>query len=65
MGLQEYDEKCEKIQGLFEQFNEMASGGREGRGSKTRALKARKLSMEITNELKDFRSESIANDKAK
>ena len=65
MGLQEYDERCEKVKDLFEQFNEMASGGREGRGSKTRALKARKLSMEITNELKNFRSDSIANDKDK
>ncbi len=63
--LPQYDESAEKIKGLFESFNELAEGGKDGRGSKTKALQARKLSMEITNELKDFRSLSIENDKQK
>ena len=63
--LQEYSEMVEKLGKSFEAFKIAADGGKEGRGSKTRALEARKLSMEITNDLKDFRALSIANDKAK
>lgn len=63
--LPEYDAIMEQVAKTMERFNEAAEGGKEGRGSKTRALEARKLSMQLTNELKDFRALSIANDKAK
>jgi len=63
--LEEYGAMLESLKESFEAFEEAAAGGKEGRGSKTRALEARKLSMTITNQLKDFRSLSIANDKAK
>jgi len=65
MSLPEYNESVETLREAFEEFVEMAEGGKEGRGSKTKALKARKLSMAIANQLKDFRSFSISNDKAK
>lgn len=63
--LQEYQEQLEKIHSTMDAFKEAAEGGKEGRGSKTRALEARKLSMQLTNELKDFRVISINNDKNK
>lgn len=65
MSLPEYDSQLEVIRETFEKFEEMANGGKEGRGSKTKALTARKLSMDLTNKLKDFRSISIKNDKLK
>ena len=49
----------------FTSFSEAAEKGKEGRGSRTKALEARKLSMNITNKLKDFRALSISNDKVK
>jgi len=61
----EYGSMLEALKESFEAFETAAEGGKEGRGSKTRALEARKLSMQITNQLKDFRALSIANDKAK
>lgn len=60
-----YDESVSELNELFSKFAENAEGGKEGKGSKTKSLQARKLSMEITNKLKDFRALSIANDKAK
>lgn len=60
-----YDAKCQEVKSKFEEFSEAAEKGREGHGSKTHALKARKLSTEIAMLLKDFRAISIANDKAK
>jgi hypothetical protein len=60
-----YTETISELGGLFESFKENAELGVEGRGSKTKALQARKLSMEITNKLKDFRSLSITNDRSK
>lgn len=61
----EYDESVEDLKACFESFLEFAEAGKEGRGSKTKALSARKMSMEIGNKLKDFRALSITNDKNK
>lgn len=60
-----YAKAVETLVEDFKQFSEAAELGKTGRGSKTRALEARKLSMTITNNLKDFRALSVANDKAK
>jgi len=65
MSLIEYDESLEKLVESFTKFAELAELGKEGRGSKTKALQARKLSMEIGNKLKDFRAFSIQNDRDK
>jgi len=65
MSLIEYDESVENLKEAFNSFTELAEGGKDGRGSKTKALQARKLSMLLGNQLKDFRSLSISNDKAK
>lgn len=60
-----YDESIEGLKVAFESFLELAAAGKEGRGSKTKALAARKMSMEIGTKLKDFRVLSITNDKDK
>ncbi len=65
MSLIEYDESVEILKEAFNSFAELAEGGKDGRGSKTKALQARKLSMALGNQLKDFRALSIANDKSK
>jgi hypothetical protein len=65
MSLIEYDESVESLKESFNSFTEMADGGKDGRGSKTKALQARKLSMAISDQLKNFRALSISNDKAK
>ena len=65
MSLIEYDESVESLKEAFDAFAELAEGGKDGRGSKTKALQARKLSMQLGNQLKDFRSLSISNDKSK
>lgn len=62
--LPEYDGAINSLKETFEAFNEVATAGREGRGCKTNALKARKLSMKITEDLKDFRKLSITNDRS-
>jgi hypothetical protein len=62
---EEYTKAVETLAEDFVQFFEAAKGGKSGRGSKTKALQARKLSMTITNNLKEFRALSVANDKAK
>jgi len=54
-----------ELKGTIESFVGAAEAGTEGRGSKTKALEARKLSMKLTNDLKDFRKVSIENDKNK
>ncbi len=65
MSLPEYDESVGTLKESFDAFVELAEGGKDGRGSKTKALKARKMSMMLANQLKDFRSLSISNDKSK
>ncbi len=65
MSLIEYDESIESLKEAFDAFSELAEGGKDGRGSKTKALQARKLSMQLGNQLKDFRALSITNDKSK
>lgn len=65
MSTVEYDESVEQLKKDFDSFLEFAEAGKEGRGSKSKALSARKMSMEISNKLKDFRALSIDNDKQK
>jgi hypothetical protein len=65
MSTVEYDESVEQLKEAFNSFLEFAEAGKEGRGSKTKALSARKMSMDISTKLKDFRALSIANDKNK
>lgn len=65
MSLPEYDAIVEKLNTTMDEFKEFAEGGKDGRGSKSKALQARKLSMRLTSELKEFRAESIKNDKSK
>ncbi len=62
---EQYDGMLTTLRETFEDFMDEAEKGKEGRGSKTSALKARKLSSKLANGLKDFRSLSIDNDKAK
>lgn len=62
---EKYDEMLKSLRETFEDFMEEAEKGKEGRGSKSSALKARKLSSKIGNDLKDFRAISIDNDKNK
>jgi len=63
--LPEYESLVETLKTTVDEFFDAAEGGKEGRGSKTKALAARKLSMKLTNDLKEFRALSISNDKAK
>lgn len=65
MSVIEYDESVEGLKESFNAFLELAEGGKDGRGSKTKALQARKLSMKLGEKLKDFRALSIVNDKSK
>jgi len=58
-----YTDQVAKIKSTIEAFTVSADQGESGRGSKTRSLEARKLSMQLTNELKEFRTISITNDK--
>jgi len=60
-----YGKLLEALREQFENFMDEAEKGKEGRGSKTCALKARKISSQMANMFKDFRALSIANDKAK
>jgi len=62
---EKYDAMIAGLRETFEDFMDEAEKGKEGRGSKTSALKARKLSTKIANDLKDFRALSIQNDKTK
>jgi len=62
--LDEYKPTVESLQETWNEFKEAADSGAEGRGCKTNALKARKLSMKLTEELKEFRKTSIANDRS-
>lgn len=58
-----YDEILGQIKDLTTAFITEAESGKEGRGSKTHALAARKLSLKVANAMKEFRSISIKNDK--
>ena len=51
-----YDSALTTLRETFEDFMEEAEKGKEGRGSKSSALKARKLSTKLGNDLKDFRA---------
>jgi len=62
---EKYQDMVNGLKVLFEQFEESAQNGKEGRGSKKHALNARKLSVNLSAKLKDFRVASIANDKEK
>jgi len=62
---EQYDAMLAGLRETFEDFMDEGEKGKDGRGSKTSALKARKLSTKLANDLKDFRSLSISNDKAK
>lgn len=62
---EKYDGMVTGLREIFEDFMDEAEKGKEGRGSKTSALKARKLSTKLATDLKDFRSLSIQNDKIK
>lgn len=59
-----YQEKIDTIGKLYREFLREANQGEAGRGSKGHALKARKLSTQLANELKEYRRVSIANDKS-
>lgn len=61
--MSEYQTQVEKIMNMVNEFKAEADQGESGRGSKGHSLKARKLSTQITNELKEYRRVSIANDK--
>lgn len=61
----EYQKKVNELKDLFDEFMDEADKGKEGRGSKTAALKSRKLSTSLAYQLKEFRSLSIANDRSK
>lgn len=62
--LEGYNPTVGSLQTTWDEFKEAADAGSEGRGCKTNALKARKLSMKLTEELKDFRKVSIDNDRS-
>jgi len=62
--LDEYKPVVESLETTWNEFKEAADAGAEGRGCKTSALKARKLSMKLTEELKEFRKTSISNDRS-
>jgi len=63
--MSDYDSMVESLTETWNEFVANAQEGKEGRGSKTKALAARKASMKLSNDLKDFRSASIANDREK
>jgi hypothetical protein len=58
-----YSEKVEKIKEVYTAFMNEAELGETGRGCKAHALSARKLSVKLANELKEYRPLSIKNDK--
>ena len=60
-----YNETVETLETTVTEFINEAKAGAEGRGSKTSAAKARKLSNQLTRDLKDFRKLSVENDKTK
>lgn len=61
--MSEYRTKLEEIYTMIDEFKNEAEQGEDGRGSKGHSLKARKLSNQITKELKEFRRVSIDHDK--
>ena len=58
-----YDEMIGQLKDLYATFITEAEMGKEGKKCKTHSLKARKVSTELANKLKDYRSLSIKNDK--
>ena len=56
-----YQEFIDKLQEKFKSFVIEATAATK---NKAAALRARKLSMELRNDLKDFRTVSVANDQA-
>lgn len=62
---EKYSEMVANLKQSFDEFIDEATKGKEGRGSKGNALNARKISTKISTMLKDFRAESIKNDKEK
>lgn len=62
---EQYAQFVDKLKSELNEFLTLAEEGKGGRGSKTKALAARKLSMKIASSLKGFRALSIQNDKAK
>ncbi len=60
-----YDELVGKIKEVMSAFITEAEMGKEGKGSKAHSLVARKLSLQATSSLKDFRKVSLDNDKTK
>jgi len=60
-----YNAQVDALKADMEAFIEAAEAGADGRGSKVKALAARKLSSKIGKSMKEFRSISVANDKAK
>ncbi len=59
-----YKPTVESLQSTWDEFKEAADSACEGRGCKSKALKARKFSMKLTEDLKSFRKISIENDKS-
>lgn len=55
-----YNEVLEKLQDKFKSFVVEATAGQKNQAA---ALRARKLSMELRNDLAEFRKSSIDNDK--
>jgi len=60
-GEAKYNEYLENLKGKFNSFVMEAEAGKANKSS---ALRARKLSMQLRTELKDFRAVSTANDKS-
>jgi len=58
----DYAEFLKELKGTIESFVNAADAGTTNKGQ---ALAARKLSMKLTIDLKNFRKASIANDKKK
>ena len=63
--LDEYKTFVTELKETSDEFFGACEEGAEGRGSKTKALQARKLSMKMADGLKQFRALSIKNDKSK
>ena len=62
--MEEYTNAVNGLKAKMEQFMSIAAAAAEGKGSKTKGLEARKLSNEITKDLKNFRVISLNKDKA-
>jgi len=54
----------EYLENLKTKFNSFVMEAESGKNNKSSALRARKLSMQLRSDLKDFRTVSTENDKA-